>query len=112
MFNFSLLTVQIPKIVSANVTLITTTQALFSWQKIQNNNKTYGIIIGYKIVVRRNHQAIMNDEVSSSESEFQLSDLLPNTNYSITVLGHNHYGDGVISNMFNFTTRGMYVALY
>ena len=74
---------------------------------INDNNETYGVIAGYKIFITLNHQPRIDLEVSSFENEVHLNDLLPNTSYGVIVFGHNHYGDGMISDMFNFTTKGI-----
>ena len=98
---------QIPKIGSAKITHITTRDALFTWLRIKDNNKTYGAIIGYKISLTHNQRPGIELKVSSFESEVYLNDLLPNTSYGVIVYGYNHYGDGVISDMHSFTTKGM-----
>ena len=104
---FFLFIVQIPKIHSANITHVTTTHAQFSWQMINDNNETYGVITGYKVFITHNHQPRLDLEVPSVLTKVHLNDLLPNTSYGVLVFGYNHYGDGMISDMFNFTTRGM-----
>ena len=74
---------------------------------INDNNHTYGVITGYKIFITHNQLPRLDLEVSSFQNDVHLNDLLPNTRYGVAVFGYNQYGDGVISDMFNFTTRGM-----
>lgn len=107
---FSFSVVQIPKIVSVNITHITTTHALFTWKRIKDNNKTYGVVAGYKVSFTHNQRPGIELDVSSFESEVQLNDLLPNTSYGVIVFGYNHYGDGAISDVYNFTTKGTFIA--
>ncbi|XP_028415638.1 uncharacterized protein LOC114539003 [Dendronephthya gigantea] len=95
--------VQIPKVVSANISEITTTRALFSWQRIIDNNETYGILTGYKYII--NHQPGQSFVVTAHQNEAYLDNLQPNMSYGVQVFGYNHFGDGVISDLFNFTTR-------
>ena len=104
-----LFAVQIPKIVVVNITHITTTHALCTWQRITDDNKTYGAVAGYKVSFTHNQRSGMELDVSSSQSNVYLVDLFPNTSYGVIVFGYNHYGDGVISDVYNFTTKGMLI---
>ncbi len=44
--------------------------------------------------------------VSRNESEIELRDLHVGTNYNLTIAGFNIYGEGRVSDIIGFRTRG------
>ena len=105
--------VQIPKVVSANISHITRTSGLLSWKNIPDSEESYGIISGYTIFLNcEDQQHFKNVTVSRNESEIELSDLHSGTSYNLTIIGFNSYGKGLVSGIIGFKTRGKEIKCY
>lgn len=97
--------VQIPEVLSGNVSHITRTSVVFSWNKIPDSEKSYGKITGYKIIIHRENHRSRNMTVPKNESTIELRDLVPGNGYNLTVIGFNSYGEGLVRDVFGFRTR-------
>ena len=98
--------VQIPKVLAGNISHITKTGGVFSWSRIPDSGETYGLISGYKIHIICEDQHTRNMTVSRNESRIELSDLHAGKNYNLTIYGFNEYGEGMVSDVVQFKTRG------
>ena len=98
--------VEIPKVVSGNISQVTKISGVFSWKQIPDSEESYGIISGYKIFINCEDGRFRNMTVSRNESEIELRDLHSGTNYNLTIVGFNIYGEGRVSDIIGFRTRG------
>ena len=72
-----------------NVTIFRTMTnfAVIKWTIIEQNEKKYEKITGYIVTIRKESKLISNITTSSQISSVLLIDLLPSTEYKVTVSG-------------------------
>ena len=102
----SRLLAQIPKAIPQSITNVTRTGGVISWNKIPDSEESYGKISGYKIFIICEDQHSRNMTVSRNQSRTELRDLHSGTSYNLTVVAFNSYGEGIVSDIIGFTTRG------
>ena len=105
-FLFLSFSAQIPKVILESISNITRTSGVFSWNKIPDREESYGKISGYMIFIICEDQHSRNITVSRNKSRAELRALHSGTSYNLTIVAFNSYGEGIISDIISFTTRG------
>ena len=79
--------------------------AVIQWTVIENEQKKYDVITGYKVAVK-NRTHFFDKITSSDSSSVTMNHLLPNTSYSVSVVGLGEEIEGMPSEWISFRTSG------
>lgn len=80
----------------------TTNSTVLRWNGL-HENETNGILLGYKIIIDPGNITLKIK--NPKETIYNITNLLPETIYTIQLLGYNINGDGISRN-FTFKTKG------
>ena len=78
---------------------------MIQWSAIENEQEKYDVITGYKVVVK-NRTHFFDMTTSSDSSSVTVNHLLPNTSYSVSVVGLGEEIEGMASEWISFRTGG------
>ena len=78
---------------------------MIQWTAIENEQKQYDVITGYKVAVK-NRTHFFDMITSSDSSSVTINDLLLNTSYNVSVVGLGEEIEGMPSEWISFRTIG------
>lgn len=95
----------IPAPLNVRISSVSKYSAVVRWTAIEQRVEVYDILIGFTVVVR-NKTHIFYVNTSSDMSSVSLKNLLPNGNYSVSVVGRGNETEGMRSEWISFKTNG------